>query len=400
MRILFVTETPTVAAQIAENYGGVEIVGVVRSYSDGVRIASGAASGGHPVEVLVAMDSISDPIDRAAGYDLGRLIGSVKSTNASSRLVVLSLSGELTTAAADLGATMLRITDRGPVDSAIAELLALAPKSEIARVITVTGLQGGAGRTTIAQMLAFSLGEKRRPGTKGVLLWEIDLKHPTLGFQIEVDLVSAHHGRRTIAGLLNGEPINRSDDPRVIAPYIIPAESGSKLPYDVLLAPHGIREVMNFFKSNRDLNDLAERLRVIIEIARRAYAYIIIDTGTDFFYDPAPAVAIGAADAVCIVATPCAAGLSSVTAARHLIGDLRRLDSTRLVLNRLSGDPANRRYTAEIAPAAGGIALAARIDEGQHLTLANYRALFARIAAIWTPTAAPAAPTASPAGSR
>lgn len=385
MRMLFALESPAIPAAIAEKYGDVEVVGTVRSYSDAIRITQGTPTG-QPIEVLIASDAIADAGDRNANITIDRLLMTVKSANPSARLVILSARGELSAAAADMGAIAVQVADPTRASDSIGEVLNLAPRAEIARVITVAGLQGGAGRTTVARMLAEAFGERfrPRPGQKGVLLWEMDFKHPTLAYGIGIDAIGAtDDGRRTIAGLLNAEAVERDADARVIAPFIVGADA-SKRPYDILIAPHGIRSVIGFYKSNGRLSEMRERIRALMEVVRRSYAAVIIDTGTDFFYDPGPAVAIGAADAICLVATPCAGGVSSVHAARQIIGDFRALERTRLVVNRVTSAGPQAPYIDEMRNAAGGIPLSAPVlREGGHIEASPFREIASNIAGTW-----------------
>jgi MinD-like ATPase involved in chromosome partitioning or flagellar assembly len=388
MRMLFALESPAIPAALVEKYGDIEAVGTVRSYSDAIRITQGTPTG-QPVEVLIASDALTDAGDRSANITLDRLLMTVKAANPSARLVILSARGELTSSAADMGAIAVQIADPLRASDSIGEVLNLAPRAEIARVITIAGLQGGAGRTTVARMLAEAFGERfrPRPGQKGVLLWEMDFKHPTLAYGLGIDAIGGtDDGRRTISGLLNAESIERDADPRALAPFIVGADA-SKRPYDILIAPHGIRSVIGFYKSNSHLSELRERIRTIMEVVRRSYAAVIIDTGTDFFYDPGPAVAIGAADAICLVATPCAGGVSSVHAARQVLGDFRALERTRLIVNRVASGGPQAPYIDEMRNAAGGIPLSAPVlREGGHLEASPFREIAANIAGAWIPT--------------
>ena len=142
MRMLFALESPAIPAALVEKYGDIEAVGTVRSYSDAIRITQGTPTG-QPVEVLIASDALADAGDRSADITLDRLLMTVKTANPSARLVILSARGELTSSAADMGAIAVQIADPSRASDSIGEVLNLAPRAEIARVITIAGLQGG-----------------------------------------------------------------------------------------------------------------------------------------------------------------------------------------------------------------------------------------------------------------
>jgi MinD-like ATPase involved in chromosome partitioning or flagellar assembly len=340
MRFAFAVSNLRLPADLAATYDDVTVAGAFAAWSDLVTAVT-TAHADEPVEVAVLDRDLVASRDRVAGLDLAGALAAIRTAAPKIRLVVVArgeLDASLLSAHEALG-----FLDLDPVLSArnLGKLLGLVDQSAVAKVIMVSGYQGGTGKTTMSRFVAAELAA-RYPASAGkrspVLFWELDLAHPTLAFDREVDLLGTEGGRRTISRILNAGPIKIPDDqPKLDASVVSAASSGAK--YDVLLAPHGAREVMAVMQAyNDDLVALRDRLRAILELAKRTYRYIVIDTGTDYISHPGAQVALESADAICLMSTPTAAGLSALASLEVIIGDRGLFDRTRVFLNRGKGD--------------------------------------------------------------
>lgn len=340
MRIIFATNDLRLPADLTAGFAEVEITGVFGSYAE-VLVAVSSAPSHAVIECVILAADLDSPRDREAKLDLEAVLERLRSLPGGHRLVVTTALAQPIAAVQRFGAEQFISLDPTRSAANLAALLGLTSRSEVAKIIAVTGLQGGAGRTTLAQAMAASLGAhiESRPGRGGVLLWELDLKHPTIAFNQEIDLVSAHHGRRTVARLLNADLVEGDDGMRIINSAILSNDT-THLGYDLLLAPHGLREVLALYQAYPNLIELYNRLSKILEILSRHYQVLILDTGTDIVGDPGPAVALSHATAVCVVATASPAGLSSVMGMRVPISDRHISDRSRLVINRVRRDDA------------------------------------------------------------
>jgi Flp pilus assembly CpaE family ATPase len=381
MRFIFATPNLALPNELAEKYAGVEISGVVTTYSDLVNSVRSAVERDREIpDIAVISDSIETAADRALGFDLAGTLSALRAARAGIRLIVVSRSATENEAVKRFGASLFVEHDPKRSAANLAELLDLAAKTDVARIIAVAGLQGGAGRTTVAQAIAQGLAETaERSGARGgVLLWEMDLLHPTIGFDQDIDVVSAHHGQRTFARLINGAPIKGDEDMPTIRESIL-MKDVTRLDYDLLLAPQGLREVLAVFQAYPSLLDLRERIAMTLQVLSRHYQAIVCDLGTNVVGDPANAVVLPAASAVAVVATPCAAGLSSVAGMRVILGDLRAESKSRLVINRIRRSDTD--YTGFLQRAAeGAMETTALINEGA--PAANFTALGPKLAAI------------------
>lgn len=367
MRILFATNNLRLPADLSAGYADLEIAGVVSSLSEALAAVRGAPKYA-PIEAVILDAELNSPRDHEEKLTLEDALVALRKESDELRLVVTTDSAEPIEAVQRVGAQQFISYDQTRSAANLAAMLGLISRSKAATIIAVVGLQGGAGRTTFAQVIASALAERTENtnGRGGVLLWEMDLKHPTIAFDQEIDLVTAHHGRRTIAKLLNAGPITGDESMPIIASSII-STNQSRLGYDLLLAPHGLREVMAIYQAYPQLLELRQRMAKILSVVSRHYQIVVLDTGTDLLSDPGASVALASASAIAVLATPSPAGLSSVMAMRTIIRDLHASKRSRLIINRVRRDDVN--YLNYCQQAAGDVLpLLGVIPEGAPLT--------------------------------
>lgn len=346
MRILFATSDLRLPADLVAGYASVDVTGVLSSFAEAIDSIA-AATQQNPIDTVVLSAELTAGRDRAAGMDLAEALMALRSANTSIRIIVATSTAEPLPGVQAAGAEQFIAHDRDRAASNLAALLNLVAKGEIAKIIVFAGLQGGAGRTTLAQAIGASITElldqDRGSGRGGVLVWEMDLGHPTIAYDQDVDLITGSHGKQTIARLLNSTPVEGEEGMATITQSIIRSES-SRLPYDLLLAPYGIREVVGILQSYPKLLELRTRMARILEIVSRHYRVIVLDVSANPYNDPGTQVALSAATAICVVATPSPAGLSSVLGMKNILADIHAQDRSRLVLNRIRRDPVDASY--------------------------------------------------------
>lgn len=340
MRFAFAVSNLRLPADLAATYDDVVVAGAFSAWTDLVAAVAHAPED-EPIDVVVLDRDLTASRDRATNLDLAGALSAIHTSAPKLRIVVVArneLDASLLSAYEAVG-----FLDLDPMLSArnLGKLLGLVDQSAVAKVIMVSGYQGGTGKTTMSRFVAAELAARypAQPGKRSpVLFWELDLAHPTLAFDREIDLLGTEGGKRTISRILNMGPIKVPDDQAKLDSSVVSAaSSGAK--YDVLLAPHGAREVMALMQSyNDDLVALRDRLRAILELAKRSYRYIVIDTGTDYISHPGAQVALESADAICLMSTPTAAGLSALASLEVIIGDRGLFERTRVFLNRGKGD--------------------------------------------------------------
>jgi MinD-like ATPase involved in chromosome partitioning or flagellar assembly len=336
MRFAFAVSDLRLPADLASVYDDVELAGAFSAWTD--LVGAVRAAGEEPIDVAVLDRELTSGRDRTAGLDLEATLAALRAVSPRLRIVVV--------ARGDLDPAMLArheaesFLDLDTTTSArnLGKLLGLVDRSAVAKVLMVSGYQGGTGKTTMSRYVATELASrmagKALPGRRGVLLWELDLAHPTLAFDREFDLLGTDGGRRTISRILNAGPLKVPDDLAKLEASVV-ARTDSGLPYDVLLAPHGAREVMSVMQAyGDDLVALRDRLRSVLELAKRMYTFIVIDTGTDYISHPGAQIGLESADALCLMSTPTAAGLSALLSLEVIIGDRGLTDRTRVFLNR------------------------------------------------------------------
>lgn len=365
MRILLASTNWRIANDLAIGYAGVEIAGIVTSFGQ----ALAAISESLPLErinTLVTDARLDASADDTAGLTLGTFLDAAHRADPNLRIVVVARSPRALDEVSQVGVELHVEHDMEHAAASLAQTLGLAPKSEVSVIIAVTGLQGGAGRTFVARNLAGVMADRfehKRPEERGgVLLWEGDIKHPTLAFDASFPTATLDGGKRTIASLLNSRTPRGERAMTEIANSIISGDE-TKLGFDVLLAPHGIREVEAVYRAYPDLDDLRARYDGILEVLSRYYQAIVIDLGTDLLWDPMPRVALARADAIALVASPCPGGLSSVLAFKEIVRDYKMQNRVRLVLNQgIRHDPNYIAYLREHAEDTIGLAVALKTD--------------------------------------
>jgi MinD-like ATPase involved in chromosome partitioning or flagellar assembly len=363
MRILFGTPNIRLVHDIVTQYADVELAGVVGSWSECFDLIASAPDG-HRIETVIVDAKLDSPLDRANGFSLYAALERFRTLAPELRIIVVTDSAEPIDGVDRVGAEQFIVHEPERAAGNLAALLRLAAKGETAKIIAIAGFQGGAGRTTIAQAIAANMSglvEPRQGGRGGTLLWELDLKHPTIAYNQDVDLVTSHHGRRTIAKLINDAPIKGDDGIAKLMSAVVSGEAVG-LPNDLLLAPHGIREVLGLFQAYDRLREWRERLAAILATVSRVYQVAVLDLSTDPFTDPGTQLAFEHATAIAVVAAPSPAGLSSVLAMREIIRDIHAEDRTRLILNRIRrGDAEYARLC--VAAAQGAMSVIAQIPE-------------------------------------
>lgn len=366
MRILLATRNYRLAADLVGEFADVDIVGVASSFSEAIDEAEAAARAGRAINFAIIDERLNSNTDVEQGITLGHAIGKIRLASNAARIIVSTPSVAPIPEATDQGAELFVEHDPDRVAANLAAKMGLLPKAEAARIIAVVGLEGGAGRSNVAANLASSIAEQLPKSSEGgVLLWEGDLKHATYAYTVgSFDPDLTERGRRTISKLLSMDLSGAG-----IAELKSGAIARDRIPhlgYDLLLAPYGIREVLGLYQSYNDLHQLGNQLRTILEIARRHYEAVVIDTGTDFISDPMPALAMANADAVILVASPTPGGLSNVRNMREVLADIHALPRTHLVLNRIGGrTPDANKYVSLIdAEGENGLPITLRVPEG------------------------------------
>lgn len=362
MRILFVSNNWRIANDLSVGYAGVEIAGTVTTFGQALSAVRESLAV-ERIETLIAEARLAASVDEVAGITLPNFLDQLHRIDPGLRIVITARTPQALDEISQVGVELHVEHDIEHASASLAQTLGLAPKSEVSAIIAVAGLQGGAGRTFVARNLAAVMADKfehKRPEERGgVLLWEGDIKHPTLAFDAGFPTATLDNGRRTIAALLNSRTPRGERAMSEIAASIVGGEE-TKLGFDVLLAPHGIREVEALYRAYSDLDELRVRYDAILEVLSRYYQAIVIDLGTDLLWDPMPRVALARADAVALVASPCPSGLSSVMAFKEIVRDYKMQNRVRLVLNTgIRHDPNYIAYLREHAE--GTIELAVQL---------------------------------------
>lgn len=366
MRLLLATHNYRLAADLVSAYADVNIVAVSASYAEAIEAAEEAARRGLPIDAAIIDERLDAARDIDLEIELGTAISRIRAAAPASRVIVSTPSVAPIPEATDQGAELFVEHDPERVAANLAAKLSLLVKSDAATLIAVVGLEGGAGRSSVAANLASAIGEMLpKRADAGVLLWEGDLKHATYAYTVgSFDPSLTESGRRTIRRLINSDLSSASITE--IKQAIIAKERISHLGYDLLLAPYGIREVVGMYQSYTDLHELGAQLRTILELCRRSYSAVVIDTGTDFISDPMPALALSSADAIVVVASPSAGGLSNVRNMQEVLSDLHAVPRSFLVLNRTGGRTADGDKYQRLIEEEGrnGLAVTARVPEG------------------------------------
>jgi hypothetical protein len=352
MRILFATNTPRIPSELAANYAGVQIAGILPSYSAAIATTKDAKRTDQEINTVILDARLFSALDKSLNLDLTTTIKNLHEIDPKIKIVVSANSPTWLEGIGDSDIETFVEPDPLRVTINLATHLGLSLKTELAVVVAIISLQGGTGRTYIARNLAtafeegLSIGEardenrRRDGGTKRrALLLELNLHHPTLGYLQNFSPMTLDMGHKTIAGLLN---IGASDEDNAenfeefsiesIDPYIINA-GDNPIGCDLLLAPHGLMETIALYQANPNLEDLQFRLGKILDVLVRSYQVVVIDTGYDLLTDPGATLAIDRASSIVATASSCAAGLSNIAGLSIIIGQKNLSRKSLLVVN-------------------------------------------------------------------
>ncbi len=180
------------------------------------------------------------------------------------------------------------------------------------RVITVLGLKGGVGKTTIAVNLGVALA--RANPDKKVLIVDTNL------YFGDVAVFLNTRGQHNVSNMLSMAESPEDIDPTVVDSILLAHESGVKL----LIAPPNPSDV-SFPTSPTPLINMVDYLKT-------RFDYIIVDTGT--YFDNMLSGAIQVADRFLLITT---ATMPAVKDARLMLNELRSngysVDQVILVVN-------------------------------------------------------------------
>jgi pilus assembly protein CpaE len=185
----------------------------------------------------------------------------------------------------------------------------LAPPVQ-GKIVTLMGVKGGVGTTTLAVHLSYTLASQR----KKVLL--IDL-HPELG-EITLHLGLEHHNYGFSELVCNLKRM----DAELLQGFVLKHESG----LEVLASPEALGST-----STITLDGIQSTIRSLV----RMYDYVIIDT--NFGFDERNLSLVELADELCLITT---ANLPAVRSASRFLDYLHRLNypasKVHVIVNRLA----------------------------------------------------------------
>lgn len=338
MNILIASRNYLLASQIVDAFDDVEIVGVTSSYLDTLDQLRLVTEGKSPkIDAVLLSDDLDGARDRLSlpPMTLSQALLQARQLAPAATLVVLSTRGTAVDSEIIARVGLKQISSDVPAapGSAIQEVLGLRARDEVARVYTMAGLLGGAGRSTMAINMAAMLAadEAYRGREYNVLLWDLDLHSATIGRQLGI--TAADRGMRSLSGLLTAE---NPADMSAINRHIMLAKA-TRLEFDLLLGPEGLRETLSLFRSNDDLHALHTRLTDILRRLRYQYRAIVFDTGTDLLTSRLPISAMAASSVIAILANGSVPGIVSLEHIIEALSDAGWTKKTRIILNRHSG---------------------------------------------------------------
>jgi pilus assembly protein CpaE len=184
---------------------------------------------------------------------------------------------------------------------------ASAPRTGHARMVTVLGPKGGAGKTLVSCNLAVALGEAK----KRVVLVDLDLQFGDVGLALGLPPGKTIHELVMSGGGLDAEKLSA---------YLAPHESGAR----ALLAPS---------RPDQAAAVSVGFLRELFEVLRASEEFVIVDTPPGF--TPEVIAAIDASDDICVVGMLDALSLKNTKLGLETL-DLMGVEPERikLVLNR------------------------------------------------------------------
>ena len=205
MRFSFAVSDLRLPADLSIAHDGIELAGAFSSWTDLIAAVQSDLADS-PIDVAVLDGTLSSARDRQAGLTLEGALTALRATGSALRIVVVSSHELDASLLARHQAEPFLNTDPATSGRTLGKLLGLVDAGSVAKVIMVSGYQGGTGKSTMSRYVATELARRTAgsipTGRKGVLLWELDLAHPTLAFDQSVDLVGTEGGRRTISRIL------------------------------------------------------------------------------------------------------------------------------------------------------------------------------------------------------
>ena len=295
MRIIFASTAFSQAAELSSFFADVEIVAVCNSFTDLLRVLREereAHESGHrePVDAILLAENLDHKLDREGDggepLTLMRTIEQIRLIGPAELILVVNFSST-TLPDEDLRRFNIRpvIGDQVRIEgSPIQRYLDLRKIEGVSSIVVFAGLKGGVGRTTLALNYAAScVKDETRSTEEQVLLWDMDFHASTLR-AILPDNAPLDLG---IDDALNSASLEWEDVRR----YIYPS-SQSRLGFDILFAPEGVRDTIAFFQTNAGVRLLASKIARLLNEARLRYRTIVCDLGTDLFVSPLPAIAL------------------------------------------------------------------------------------------------------------
>ena len=350
MRILIATRNFAFVEDLSENYADVDIWAAVGSFSEALN-ALERANGG--VDTVVLDSWLSSEADAIARQTIEKTLRDLRERYPEMRIAVLSAGGVTLPEVDEVGADHIIIGAGERRAGTLANKLGLIPAEKSARIIAVTGLEGGAGRTTVAMGLAAAAADragKQQGGGSNVCLCEFDVRRPTsIGYDMDHQTTMiVDSGRRTIARLLGTAPFLGDTMAASLKSAVVTANLSGRQ-YDTLLAPFGMLEIDTVLGHEISTKALTERLNDIVTALASTYRVVVLDLPNDPVIDPTMMLGIRRAHALVVVATPTRSGLASLVAIAPPLREIGVIGKAKFVLNRIGRGPLYVRYAAAMS---------------------------------------------------